>query len=817
MFDVGTAVGYLLLDTSGWTKNLGAAKNALKTFQDETSTAADKFAAVRTGMISVGNTLTKNVTLPLAGVGAAAVKTAMDFDSAMSNVQAITGQVADESIADIIEKAKAMGLAFTEGTTATETAMNILSAKAQEMGAKTKFSASEAAEAFSYMAMAGWDAGQQISGIEGIMNLAAASGEDLALTSDIVTDALTAFGYTAEDTGMFVDVLAAASSNANTNVSMLGESFKYVAPVAGAMGYSVQDTATALGLMANSGIKASQAGTALRTLLTNMAKPTDQMSRAMDTLGLSLEDGEGNMYSLMEVMQQLRTGFNEGTMSSEEFADELAELEAAYADGTMPIEGYEEALDNLIVQMYGAEGAQRAQLAAMLAGKEGMSGLMAIVSASEEDFEKLATAIDNASGTVDTMAAVQLDNLKGKLTILGSSIEGAAIAFGELLMPIIGNVTDTIQGLVDWLNNLDETQKETLVKVLEIIAAIGPLLVIFGKVSTTIGKIIGLLSGAGGLSGVIAAITGPIGIAIAAVAALSIAWATNFGGIRDKTSEILDAIKEIISAAWDFISSLWESDFLGIQEITETILELIRVNFDTILTAISDIFKIFADAFNGDWEAVWEDVKKLFEDIWDGIKEWFRLALQILVDTLINLGLDLLEAAKKAFQSIKDGFKDKWDDIKRWFEGAVEDPIGTLKDAGTKIYNAGKDMFTSLWNGLKSVWQDIEDWINGTIEWITDRITFWKDKKSGMSSGTSQAETMATAISTASTDSAPMQYGGGTNTKQKRAMVEHNNPSSSTDTQRNVTVNIYSPDPVSPTKAAQEFKRTSQELALGFS
>ncbi len=214
------------------------------------------------------------------------------------------------------------------------------------MGAKTKFSASESAQAFKYMAMAGWDANEMISGIEGTMNLAAASGEDLALVSDIVTDSLTAFGLSASDAAHFSDVLAQASARSNTNVSLMGETFQYVAPVAGALGYSVEDTAVAIGLMANSGIKASQAGTALRSIFTNLADPTNEVKQAMEQYNISLTDAEGNMKPLSTLMVELRDRFA------------------------------------------GLSEAQKTQLASTLAGKYGMSGLLAVVNASQTDFDE---------------------------------------------------------------------------------------------------------------------------------------------------------------------------------------------------------------------------------------------------------------------------------------------------------------------------------------------------------------------------------------------------------------------------------------------
>ena len=252
-------------------------------FERGLESASERFESFSSGIKNVGEkvsnaggTLTKTITLPVVGLGTAVLKTGMDYEAGMSKVQAISGATGDE--------------------------MTLLGQKAMEMAAKTKFSTADSAEAYQYMAMAGWKAGDMVDGLAGIMNLAAASGENLGTTSDIVTDALTAFGLKASDSGRFADVLAAASNNANTNVSMLGESFKYVAPVAGAMGYSVEDVSVALGLMANSGIKASQAGTSLRSAMTNMASPTENMAIVMDKYGISLTDADGKMLSFAEVM-----------------------------------------------------------------------------------------------------------------------------------------------------------------------------------------------------------------------------------------------------------------------------------------------------------------------------------------------------------------------------------------------------------------------------------------------------------------------------------------------------------------------------------
>ena len=356
----------------------------------------------------------------------ATLEAGMNFESEMSKVKAISG--------------------------ATEEDMTALTEKAKTMGESTVFSASEAASAFEYMAMAGWKTEDMLNGIEGIMNLAAASGEDLATTSDIVTDALTAFGMKASDAGKLADIMAAASSNANTNVSMLGESFKYVAPLAGSMGYSAEDVATALGLMANSGVKASSAGTALRTLLTNMAKPTDSMASAMDELGISLDDGHGNMKSLMEIMKDLRKGFGNLKISQEDFNREFDFYNQMLEEGTYTQKRYDKAIEDLVEKAFGAEGALKAETAAMLAGKQGLSGLMAIVNATDDDFNKLTGAIEGSTGAAQEMAETMTDNVGGDITLLKSKVEGIMIKVFEKAS---GSIREAIEIISQALDEID--------------------------------------------------------------------------------------------------------------------------------------------------------------------------------------------------------------------------------------------------------------------------------------------------------------------------------------------------------------------------
>lgn len=428
--NAGTIMAWLDLDTSGFGNALQLAQSQATAFARDGGGISDMLNGVGAAATTIGRTLTMGVTTPLVGLGVSAVKTGMDFDAQMSRVQAISGASAEE--------------------------FATLRAAAIQMGADSVFGATDAAQALEYMGMAGWKTDQMIAGLPGIINLAAASGENLGTVSDIVTDALTAFGLQASDSAHFADVLAAASSNSNTNVGMMGETFKYVAPLAGSLSYSVEDTALAIGLMANAGIKGGQAGTALRGMLTRLSKPTDEVATAMEKYNISLTDAHGNMLP---------------------FGDVIGNLRGVFA---------------------GLTEAQKVELAATLAGQEGMSGLLAIVNASEEDYNKLAGAITNSAGAAETMAAKMLDNLKGDFEGLSGALEGVALAFSDYITPAIRTVVKGLTKAVDWFNGLSDGAKNAAFKVAGIAAAIGPVLMIGGKLLSAFSPVVPLVAAVGG-------------------------------------------------------------------------------------------------------------------------------------------------------------------------------------------------------------------------------------------------------------------------------------------------------------------------------
>lgn len=327
----------------------------------------------------------------ITGALAASTAAGASFESQMSTVQAISQ--------------------------ASESEMARLKALAKQMGIETKFSATEAGQGLEYMAMAGWDVDSMLAGLPGIMNLAAASEEDLGQVSDIVTDAMTAFNLEASRSAEFADVLAQASARSNTDVAMMGQTFKYVAPVAGALGFSIQDTATAIGLMANAGIKGEQAGTSLRAIFSRIVKPTAEVASAMERIRLSVTNSDGSMRSLDEILRDLRAGFS------------------------------------------GLSESERASTAASLAGQEAMSGMLALVNASDEDYEKLSDSIYHAKGAAEEMAGIRMDNLKGDVTLLKSSAEGAGIAIYEGLSEPL---REGVQTGTEWLNSFTESVEENL-------------------------------------------------------------------------------------------------------------------------------------------------------------------------------------------------------------------------------------------------------------------------------------------------------------------------------------------------------------------
>ena len=649
----------------------------LQTEADKTNTAFAKIGAAGEVMQNVGDKISGagEKLLPVTGgitaLGTAAVKTGADFDAAMSKVAAVSGATGDD--------------------------LQALRDKAREMGSQTKFSASEAAEAMNYMAMAGWKTEDMLSGIEGVMNLAAASGEDLATTSDIVTDALTAFGLTAADSAHFADVLAAASSNANTNVSMMGETFKYAAPVAGSLGFSVEDTAEAIGLMANAGIKSTQAGTSLRSIMTALAGDVKFCGESIGEVEIQTTNADGSMRELSDI---------------------LADCRVAFA---------------------GLSESEQASAAQALVGKNAMSGFLALMNAAPADIEKLSGAISDCDGTSLSMAETMQDNLAGQLTILKSQLEELAISFSDILMPAIRSIVSHIQGLVDKLNQLDPQTKETIVKIALVAAALGPLLIIIGKTISGVGSVLSLVSKApaaiGAVKGGITAVTGALGVSmgtilavVAAIAALVAAfmhlWKTNenfknnilgiweqikstFSGLTQGITDRINALgfnfesfTDMLKAAWDALCNLLAPVFEGVFQNIANI-------FSEISGIILGLLDVFIGLFTGNWDQLWNGVKGIFTSIWNFIVSTFTNILNTLKG-IADVVLGWFGTSwNEIWTSIRDFFVNTWTSISTFF---------------TEIVTGIRDFFVNIWTGIYTFFSNIINAIYTVVSTVFQTI-----------------------------------------------------------------------------------------------
>lgn len=514
----------------------------------------------------------------IGAIGAASVKVGSDFEASMSKVAAISGATGDD--------------------------LKALTDKAKEMGATTKFSASESADALQYMAMAGWKTEDMLNGLEGIMNLAAASGEDLATTSDIVTDALTAFGLSAEDSTHFADVLAQASSNANTNVGMMGETFKYVAPVAGALGYTAEDTALAIGLMANSGIKASQAGTSLRSIMSRMAKPTKEVQGAMDKLGVSLTDSNGNMKSLNEVMGDLRNGFA------------------------------------------GLSEAEAAEMAAALGGQEAMSGLLAIVNASDDDFDKLSDAIYSCDGAAKRMADTMNDNLQGQITILKSGLEGLGISLYENmeapLKEVVKEAQNMVQQLQDAFNNggLDEvvsTVGDIFAQIVEKAASAAPDLIdvasdMIQSFLTGINNNLPEIASAG------VDIVTSLGSAL--IENTGLLWSTGVALLAEVLSGLADNMPQLVESAKDALSQFGSALVEYAPSIGESAAKIVSYLASAVIENLPQIIEVgkqIVQGFIAGIEQEFPGLGAFLSGLFDGFASTLAPIAQTVVDALSNI------------------------------------------------------------------------------------------------------------------------------------------------------------------------------------
>lgn len=598
---------------------------------------------------SAGGKLTKSVTAPIAGIAVASIKTAADFEASMSNVAAITG---------------ATGQDFKD-----------LNKLAQDLGKSTKYSASEVAQAMQYTGMAGWTAKENMEGLEGILNTAAATGADLSKTSDIMTDAISAFGNTAKDSGMFADVMTKACTSANVSIDTLGESYKYAGAICGTMGYSVQDATTALAAMGNQGIKGSTAGNTLKNAISNLSAPTKQTKDAMKELGISITNQDGSMKSLGEVITNVQGSFKGLTKDQQ----------SAYAKA--------------------------------LFGKQSMAGMLAVINTSEKDYNKLSKAIKNSGGAAEKASKKQLDNLNGQLTLLKSAVEGAAISIGNKLTPYIKKFTKFVQSLADKFNNLSSKQQNAIIKFAGIAAAVGPAIMIFGKVVSVVGKvhktfgtITRTISNFGGIMGML---TSPVGIVIAVVAALAavaIVVIKNWDKIKPALQKVANFLKQVFGPAFSAVGGFIKKNMMPIIKLVMKIVKQMQGVFSAVGKVTSKVFSAMAKFVKKHMKTI----QKIISVVTRAITRPFRTAFAI-ITSVVQAGLksvsDIINSVKKIFQGIIDfvtgiftgNWSKAWEGVKSIFSGVFETFANIVKFPFNAVINIINKVIGAINNALGKI------------------------------------------------------------------------------------------------------------------
>lgn len=593
-------------------------------------------------MQTAGKSMTKFLTVPIIGAGIAAAKIGGDFEEQMSRVKAISG---------------ATGSSFDQ-----------LKQQAIDLGAKTAFSAKESAAGMENLASAGFDANEIMEAMPGLLDLAAVSGGDVALASENAAAALRGFGLDAGQAGHVADVFARAAADTNAEVADMGDAMKYIAPVANAMGISLEESAAAIGIMSDAGIKGSQAGTSLRGALSRIAKPTKPMIGVMDELGLSFYDAEGNMKSLKDQVGMLQQAFK----------------------GLTP-----EQQQNALVTLY---------------GQESLSGMMALIDKGPDSLGKLTNSLKDSNGAADEMARTMQDNMNSSIEQMLGAFESAAIVIQGIIAPAIRGVADTIGGLVQKFVDAPEPIQKMVLVIAGLVAAIGPLLFIGGSMIVWFAKLkvaVGFLSTSfPALGGVFTALTGPVGIIIGIIAllvgAFILAWNTS-EGFRNAVTAIWESIKNTISFAVQTVSNT-------ITRIFGSVVQWWKANNEEIAAAVNAIWngkigQFIRDAMGviqGVIVGVWTAIKGITEGVWTAISAVIEGALRV-IQGLIKFVLGVLSGDwSMAWEGMVEAASGILYGLGGLVVGALEAVIGVVKGFWSVFKNAGWNLVKMIADGIWS-------------------------------------------------------------------------------------------------------------------
>ena len=715
---VGTAIGYLDLDTSKFQSALKTASSQLKGFTDSSKSTGDRITSLGSGLKTMGQNMTKYVTTPLTGLGTASVMTAATFEKSMSNVQALSG--------------------------ATGKDLEDLTNIAKEMGAKTQFSASEAADALGFMALAGWDSSQSMKALPGVLDLAAASGMGLADASDMVTDYLSAFGEEADQAGRMSDVLAYAQANSNTTTQALGEAFKNCAVNANSFGLDIEQTTALLGKLGDQGLKGSEAGTALNAVFRDMSSKMKDGAIAIGDTNVKITDANGNFKSMAEIVAGVQKA-TDGLSESEK----MVALQSTFTSDSIKAMGI-------------------------------------LMNTGSDSIQNFTNELYNSNGAASEMAATMNDNLSGQITTLKSALEGAAISIGEALLPMVKDLVAWINNLVTWFNSLSPSMQTSIVMAAGLAAAIGPVLIIIGQMSTGIGVLVnafGILSIAKlkdkaetialhllyakdavlkaastaatyaqiaattawnvvcgvatavttALGAAIAFLTSPIGLVILAITALiaiGVLLYKNWDTIKAKCSEIWEntikpmiekvtnAIKNVITTVWNGITSFLTTIWNGIKSVATAVWEGIKTLIELRINATKAVITTVWNAIKTVTSSVWNGIKTLISTVWNAIKSVVTTA----VNGVKSVITSVFNAIKGVISSTSNGWKATLQAVWTGIKSVVSTGVNAVKSTISSVFNGIQSILTAPFKAAQSVISGILGGISSAISKVTSAI-----------------------------------------------------------------------------------------------
>lgn len=684
---------------------------------EQSAVALQKISATGTKLQDIGSKVEGvgksllPVSAAVTGVGVAGLKVATDFEKTMSGVQAITGATGDE-----FEKLR-------------ETAI--------DLGATTAFSSGEVAEAMTEMAKAGWSTTQIIEGMSGVLDATAASGESLATVSTIVADAITGFGLSAKDSARVADLMTQAANSGTIGVSDLGESYKYVAPLAQSMGLSIEDVTTALSAMSMAGIKGSQAGTSLRTVLANMAKPSSTVASAMDELNLSITNSDGSFKSLDEIITTMRTSFS------------------------------------------GLTDDQKAYYVTALAGKEGMSGLISLLNLTQEEYDTLTASMNNCSGVAGETAAVMQDNLQSKVEQLGGALESLAIKLSEYVIPFLTGLVEKITAAVDAFTNMNPIVQKAVLVIGGILAVAGPILIVVGKIISAVGTIMTIVPKLAGVINTVKTafaalnttmLANPIFLIIAAITALVAAfiylWNTNeefrqfwidlWENIKEVAIAVWTAIKEFFVSAWEAISNAAQTIWNGIKNFFSALWEGIKTIFNTVLNVIKTIVTTYFNVYKTIITTVFNAIKTVITTVLNAIKTVITTVWNTIKTVFTTVLNTIKSVVSGAFNSMWTGIKNTISGIVNTIKTGFNNAVSFVKNLASSAFQWGADIIQGIVNGIKSCIGKVKDAVTNVAETIrsflhfsvpdegplTDYESWMPDFMSGLAKGIEQSKNM---------------------------------------------------------------------------